>query len=64
MEEHYRCIELPITIAEFHRLPRNAAYKYEYLDGRAVPSSVRWVSNQRSRWGSCTPAEGSIRLSD
>lgn len=28
------------------------------------PSSIRWVSNQRDRWGSCTPAKGSIRLSD
>ncbi|WP_408633879.1 M48 metallopeptidase family protein [Propionibacterium freudenreichii] len=35
-----------------------------YLQGRARPSSVRWVSNQRSRWGSCTPADGTIRLSD
>ncbi|MBT2249890.1 M48 family metallopeptidase [Arthrobacter sp. BHU FT2] len=35
-----------------------------YLGGRAVPASVRWVSNQNSRWGSATPAEGSIRLSD
>ncbi|GAA3075897.1 M48 family metallopeptidase [Streptomyces roseofulvus] len=34
-----------------------------YLDGRARPDSVRWVTNQNSRWGSCTPAEGSIRLS-
>ncbi|MGX5716960.1 M48 metallopeptidase family protein [Arthrobacter sp. MAHUQ-56] len=35
-----------------------------YFDGRAVPTSVRWVSNQNSRWGSATPAEGTIRLSD
>ncbi len=34
-----------------------------YLDGLAVPASVRWVSNQNSRWGSCTPADGTIRLS-
>ena len=34
-----------------------------YLGGRARPESVRWVTNQRSRWGSCTPGEGSIRLS-
>jgi predicted metal-dependent hydrolase len=27
------------------------------------PTSVRWVTNQSSRWGSCTPSEGSIRLS-
>ncbi len=28
------------------------------------PTSIRWVSNQSSRWGSCTPTQGSIRLSD
>jgi GNAT superfamily N-acetyltransferase len=36
VEKHFRCVELPISIDEFHRLPRNAAYKYEYWDGRAV----------------------------
>ncbi|MET3919629.1 M48 family metallopeptidase [Arthrobacter sp. UYEF20] len=36
----------------------------KYFGGRAVPSSVRWVSNQNSRWGSATPSDGSIRLSD
>ncbi|MGM9472119.1 M48 metallopeptidase family protein [Pseudarthrobacter sp. YS3] len=35
-----------------------------YFGGRAVPASVRWVSNQNSRWGSATPSEGTIRLSD
>jgi predicted metal-dependent hydrolase len=35
-----------------------------YFGGRAVPTSVRWVSNQNSRWGSATPSEGTIRLSD
>lgn len=34
-----------------------------YLGGRAKPRSVRWVRNQNSRWGSATPARGSIRLS-
>ena len=34
-----------------------------YLDGRAAPSSVRWVPAMRTRWASCTPADGSIRLS-
>lgn len=34
-----------------------------YLEGRAVPTQVRWVTNQRSRWGSCTPTTGHIRLS-
>ncbi len=35
----------------------------KYLDGRARPTSVRWVSNQERRWGSCTLVDGSIRLS-
>lgn len=35
----------------------------DYLGGLAVPESVRWVDNQNSRWGSCTPSDRSIRLS-
>lgn len=35
-----------------------------YLESRARPTSVRWVSNQHTRWGSCTPSTGTIRLSD
>jgi len=35
-----------------------------YLGGHAVPTSVRWVSTMRRRWGSCTPADGTIRVSD
>ena len=35
-----------------------------YLGGMAVPSSVRWVTNQNARWGSCTPGDRTIRLSD
>ena len=27
------------------------------------PLSVRWVDNQQTRWGSCTPADGSVRIS-
>jgi predicted metal-dependent hydrolase len=34
-----------------------------YLDGVASPTSVSWVSNQTTRWGSCTTADGTIRLS-
>lgn len=30
------------------------------LDG---PDSIRWVDNQEWRWGSCTPADGAIRIS-
>ncbi|MFT4165960.1 MAG: M48 family metallopeptidase [Microlunatus sp.] len=28
------------------------------------PSSVTWVANQQHRWGSCTPSNRTIRLSD
>lgn len=34
-----------------------------YLDGRAKPASVTWVDNQHSRWGSCTMADRTIRIS-
>ena len=34
-----------------------------YLGGVARPVSVSWVANQHSRWGSCTPADRTIRLS-
>ena len=34
-----------------------------YLGGLAAPESVRWVDNQKSRWGSCTPGDRTIRLS-
>jgi hypothetical protein len=34
-----------------------------YLEGRAVPVSVTWSTRQNGRWGSCTPADRTIRLS-
>src|SRR5438270_858111 len=34
-----------------------------YLGGRATPTGVRWVDNQQRRWGSCTPEDGTVRLS-
>ncbi|MEV8589306.1 SprT-like domain-containing protein [Streptomyces sp. NPDC051180] len=47
-----------------HELTERALHLSEqYFGGRARPRSVRWVTNQNTRWGSCTPSEGSIRLS-
>jgi hypothetical protein len=43
---------------------RAVALSKRYLGGKARPASVRWVGNQGSRWGSCTPADRTIRLSD
>ncbi|MFC5677887.1 M48 family metallopeptidase [Aeromicrobium endophyticum] len=34
-----------------------------WLDGAAVPSSVRWVTTMEKRWGSCSSDDRSIRLS-
>jgi predicted metal-dependent hydrolase len=31
--------------------------------GLQTPGSIRWVDNQEWRWGSCTPADGTIRVS-
>lgn len=42
---------------------RAARLDRKYLAGMASPASVRWVDNQNSRWGSCTPRDGSIRIS-
>lgn len=35
-----------------------------YLDSLADPVSVRWVPPMRTRWASCTPTEGTIRVSE
>jgi len=44
-------------------MTRARALSAAHLDGLAEPASVRWVDNQHRRWGSCTPADRSIRLS-
>ncbi len=35
----------------------------QYFAHRARPVSIRWVDNQQGRWGSCTPLDGTIRIS-
>ena len=32
--------------------------------GLAVPTRIVWSSRQNERWGSCTPSDGSVRISD
>lgn len=44
-------------------MQRAQALSDRHLGGLAVPESVRWVDNQNSRWGSCTPGDRTIRLS-
>lgn len=35
-----------------------------FLEGRAQVGSIRWASNQNTRWGSCSTDSGDIRISD
>jgi len=41
--------ERATALAERYELPR--------------PTSIRWVDNQEHQWGSCTPGDGTIRIS-
>ncbi|NHN56479.1 M48 family metallopeptidase [Calidifontibacter sp. DB0510] len=49
--------------SEAELMRRARALSRQHLGGLARPVSVRWVDNQNTRWGSCTPARGTIRLS-
>lgn len=42
---------------------RAATLADRYVDG-VRPASIRWVTNQHKRWGSCSNATGDIRISD
>lgn len=42
---------------------RAAELSRRYLDDLARPTSVAWAANQQRRWGSCTPTQGTIRIS-
>ncbi|MCO1660754.1 M48 family metallopeptidase [Pseudonocardia humida] len=43
---------------------RSVELSRRYLEGRAVPTTVRWVPPMRTRWASCTPVDGTIRISE
>ena len=55
------------------RMERRSASDAIDLEDRAVrlaaryglprPRSIRWSDNQEWRWGSCTPADGTVRIS-
>lgn len=47
--------------AELMTMAREVSEKH--LGGRAHPTSVTWSTRQNTRWGSCTSADGTIRLS-
>lgn len=51
----------PITNADLER--RAEKLNEQVLEGNAAFSSIRWVTNQNSRWASCTATTGEIRVS-
>jgi len=52
------------TASDAALMRRGGGLSGEDPDGRAPPVSVRWVATMRTRWGSCTPAERTIRISE
>ena len=57
---------VPVGDAELHERALQLAERYlaPRLDSPLPAFQVAWVSNQSRRWGSCTPSEGRIRISD
>ncbi|MFC7527813.1 M48 family metallopeptidase [Actinoplanes sp. GCM10030250] len=58
-EERLRCTDAEL-LTRARRL--TARYLADHAE-RVAPASVRWVTNQNGRWGSCTPDDGTIRIS-
>ena len=54
----------PARASDAALLARCAELSARHLGGNAVPTSVRWVPPMRTRWASCTPADGTIRVSE
>jgi predicted metal-dependent hydrolase len=51
------------TSADRFDLPRRA-HSLAQRHGLPAPTEIRWASDMTTRWGSCTPATRTIRLSD
>ncbi|MCI9889319.1 M48 family metallopeptidase [Micrococcales bacterium 31B] len=51
------------SLGDAELLQRSVVVARAHLDSVPQPASVRWVTNQGSRWGSCTPDTGQIRIS-
>jgi predicted metal-dependent hydrolase len=62
VDEMVRRFQRKASSAEVDLAERAAALAARYRLPR--PDSIRWVSNQASRWGSCTPVDRSVRISD
>lgn len=56
--------ERPQSTGHDAALEERARTLAELYTGGKLPSGVRFVSNQKRRWASCSPASGEIRLSN
>jgi len=63
MVERVEAAEARSRLSDEDLMARAAKLSESYLGGAARPVSVRWVTNQTRRWGSCTPSDRTIRLS-
>jgi len=54
----------PARTSDEALMARCAELSARYLDSLTDPVSVRWVPPMRTRWASCTPTEGTIRVSE
>ena len=43
---------------------RSTALSEKWIEGRPVPSSIRWVPTMTTRWASCSPDSREIRISE
>lgn len=59
---HRRALERDDLLPRAQRLIDRYLTHLPQVSARCA--SVRWVSNQQSRWGSCTPSSGTIRITD
>ncbi len=56
-----RTAKADLDDAALHR--RAQELNRQYFGGKLTWQSIKWVTNQNSRFGSCTPAQQTIRLS-
>ena len=61
VSEMLRRVELRQSRGEIDLTERAQALSAKFA--LALPKEIRWVDNQRFRWGSCTPGDGTVRIS-
>ena len=62
MRERFARRQQPSSDPETPLMRRAQGLNRRYFGGK-LQFSIEWVTNQKQRWGSCTPESGRIRLS-